>query len=74
MAYVPIAGIAPQYDQVSWFLKFYQPSTTRPIQIATDDTGTTLLAKAELDINGFITTDGTAIFIPYIDQAYDCRC
>jgi|GEM_PF-3666979 len=72
MAYAPIAGIIPQYDeQDGWFLKFYQPNTTNPISMATDSTGGTLLDKAELDVDGFITTDGTTLFIPHLDQVYD---
>jgi hypothetical protein len=36
-----------------------------------DSTGDTTLAKSELNINGFPTTDGTALFIPFLDQNYD---
>jgi len=72
MAYAPIAGIIPQYDeQDGWYLKFYKPSTTTPISMSIDADGTTLLAKCELDVDGFPTTDGTALFIPFINQNYD---
>lgn len=72
MAYTEITGIAPQYsEQDGWFLKFYKPTTDTPISMATNLSGDTLLAKAELDINGFITTDGTTLFIPFLDQSYD---
>lgn len=72
MAYVPIANIVFQYDeQDNWWLKFYIPSTTTPIAMATDNTGSTLLAKCKLDQDGFPTTDGTSIFIPHLDQNYD---
>jgi hypothetical protein len=72
MAYSPIASIAPQYaSYANWWLKAYEQGTTTPLAMATDSTGATTLAAAELDSNGFITTDGTAKFIPHFDQAYD---
>ena len=71
--YAPIAGIVPQYDQVNYYLKFYKPTTTTPISMAINNLGAdgTLLAKAQLDIHGFPTTDGTTIFIPRLNQLYD---
>ena len=72
MAYAPIAAIIPQYDeQTGWFLKFYQPNTTTPIAMATDSEGGTLLAKCQLDNDGFPTTDGTQLFIPHMSTSYD---
>ena len=72
MAYAPIAAIIPQYDeQIGWFLKFYQSNTTTPIAMATDSTGDTLLAKCQLDNDGFPTTDGTQLFIPHVLTSYD---
>ena len=72
MSYAPIAAIIPQYDeQTGFYLKFYIPSTTTPIAIATDSTGATLLAKCQLDNDGFPTTDGTQLFIPHINARYD---
>lgn len=72
MAYAPIIGIISQYDeQDGWFLKFYKPSTTTPISMSIDSAGTTLLAKCELDQDGFPTTDGTQLFIPFLNQNYD---
>ena len=72
MAYAPISGIIPQYDeQDGWYLKFYKPSTTTPISMSIDSSGATLLAKCELDNDGFPTTDGTQLFIPFLDQNYD---
>ena len=72
MAYTPIANITFQYDeQDNWYLKFYKPATTTPIAMATDGTGATTLDKCQLDVDGFPTTDGTAIFIPHLDQNYD---
>jgi len=72
MAYKSLAGIIPNYDELQgFFLKFYEPNTTTPIAMATDVTGGTLLAKAELDINGFPATTGNALFIPFMNEAYD---
>jgi len=72
MAYSPVALIAPNYDELSgYWLKFYKPTTDTPIAMATDSTGGTTLAKAELNINGFINTVGNTLFIPYLDQSYD---
>ena len=71
-AYAPVSNIISQYDeQDGWFLKFYKPSTTTPISMSIDSTGNTLLAKCELDVDGFPTTDGTQLFIPFLDQNYD---
>jgi len=39
--------------------------------MATDSTGVTLLAKCQLDNDGFPTTDGTQLFIPHVNQSYD---
>lgn len=72
MSYSPIAGIIPQYeDQSTWYLKFYLPTTTTPFSMSIDAAGTTLLAKAQLNINGFPTTDGTTLFIPHVNHSYD---
>lgn len=77
MALAPIAQISTTYEQYpNYWLKGYAQGTTTPISMATDSTGDTLLAKAEVsgggtvDI-GFIKTTGDAIFIPYYDEAYD---
>jgi len=72
MSYGPIAKINPQYeDYPNWWLKAYVQGTTTPISMATDSTGATLVAKAELNLDGFINTAGDTLFIPYLDQAYD---
>ena len=77
MAYTPISNTVPQYSALAsgtsasgYYLKFYADGTTTPISMATDSTGGTLLAKCELDGLGYPTTDGSAIFIPHIDQTY----
>lgn len=72
MSYSPVEFIATNYrDFGTWFLKFYLPSTTTPISMATDASAATKIAKAEVDSMGFFTTDGTTRFIPFIDRAYD---
>lgn len=72
MSWFPIALINPQYENFNnQWLKFYTPGTTNPLAMATDETGGTQLAKAQLNNAGFITTDGTTIFIPYVQVAYD---
>ena len=72
MVYAPIAGIVPQYsEQPSYWLKFYIPSTSTPISMSIDEDGTTTFAKVQLDIDGFTTTDGETLFIPFLDQSYD---
>lgn len=72
MAYSPIAFTAANYrDYKNWWLKAYEPSTTTPKSIATDSTLATLIAKAELNKDGFIVSAGGALIIPYIDDAYD---
>jgi hypothetical protein len=72
MAYTPVSFLASQYDeQDGWFLKFYLAGTTTPFAMSIDASGATTLDKAQLDVDGFITTDGTEIFIPFVDQIYD---
>ena len=71
-AYNPIAFIAPNYrDFNNYWLKLYTPGTTSPIQMSIDAIGTTFFAKVQLDTNGFLTTDGTTLFIPYAATKYD---
>jgi len=77
MALAPIAQISTTYEQYpNYWLKGYAQGTTTPISMATDGSGDTLLAKAEISGGGtvpigFIKTTGDAIFIPYYDEAYD---
>ncbi|MCC2615927.1 hypothetical protein LJ739_06710 [Aestuariibacter halophilus] len=72
MSWYPIAFTIPQYVGVSnYWLKFYVPGTTTAISMATASEGTTTIARAEINVEGFPKTSGGALFIPYIDQAYD---
>jgi len=72
MAYAPISYTLPQYeDYPNWWLKGYEQGTVTPLSMATDVTGGTTLAKAELDSTGFPITTGPARFTPWFDEAYD---
>lgn len=66
----------PMEDYAGYWVKFYEQGTTTPKSMATDAAGGTLLAQAEISSGGvvpigFIKTTGSAIFIPYVDGAYD---
>lgn len=72
MAFAPIALTIPQYeDYPNYWLKAYDQGTVTPLAMATDATGGTTLAKAELDATGFPITAGSVRFIPFIDGDYD---
>ena len=74
MAYAPIALTIPQYDKDNLknnWMKAYSQGTTTPISIATNAAAGTLLAKCELDDQGFPITAGSARFIPHIEGDYD---
>ena len=72
MAYSPIAFTAANYRDYKFnWLKAYEPGTTTPKSMATDSTGSTLVAKLSLNIDGFIVTAGAALVIPHIAGAYD---
>lgn len=79
MTWVPVSGTLPQYSTSSnelandYYLKFYESGTTTPINMATDSTGGTLLAKCALSAEGYPITnplDDSTRFIPHIDQNY----
>lgn len=71
MSYSPIAFIAPQYEQLNYWLKGYEQGTTTDLSMATDATGGTLLARAEVGNDGYIKTVGGAKFIPHFNADYD---
>lgn len=72
MSFAPIALTIPQYeDYPNYWLKAYEQGTVTPLAMATDETGSTLLVKAELDAQGFPITAGNARIIPFIDGYYD---
>lgn len=68
--------VTPFEDFPGFFLKCFKQGTTTPISMATDSTGGTLLAKAEVSSGGlvqigFFKTDGNVIFNPHLAEAYD---
>lgn len=77
MALAQTAFKSQQYEDFpNYWLKFYEQGTTTPLSMATDSTGTTTLARAEISAGGvvpvgFIKTAGDAIFIPWVDGNYD---
>lgn len=76
MAWSPISGTLPQYQKSDgtlasgYYIKFYQEGTTAAFSMATDDTGGSTLAKAQLDSSGYPITGGSARFIPHVNQDY----
>ena len=72
MSYSPLAFTAPNYrDYKNNWIKPYEPGTPTPKSMATDSTLSTFIAKAEINVNGFIISAGGAIITPYIDGSYD---
>lgn len=77
MAFKTTSFIASQFEDFpNWWLKFFEPGTTTPKSMATDETGSTLLARAEISGGavapiGFFITTGNAILIPWVDGSYD---
>lgn len=68
--------VTPYEDYAGFFLKCFEQGTTTPISMATDSTGGTLLAKAEVSSGGtvpigFFQTAGSVIFNPHLEEAYD---
>ena len=72
MAFLATSYLAPQFQSYKFnWIKFYEPGTTTPKSIATDSTGGTLIAKAQVNNKGFFETAGGTVFIPFVDGAYD---
>lgn len=72
MAYAPIAFTIPNYrDYKEYWLKAYEPSTTQAKALSLDVDGSVLVAKVQLNKDGFPVSAGGALVIPYIDGAYD---
>lgn len=76
MAWQPVAGLVPQYQKSNgdlasgFYLKFFASGTSTAINMATDNTGGTELAKCQINSSGYPITAASAIFIPHIDQTY----
>lgn len=72
MSFSVIAYIAPNYrDYKNYWVKAYEPGTTTPKSMATDSSLSVLIAKAEINKDGFIESAGGALIVPYIDGDYD---
>tara|TARA_R110000772_G_scaffold109646_4_gene212946 strand:- start:2244 stop:5306 length:3063 start_codon:yes stop_codon:yes gene_type:complete len=72
MALSATSFLTPQFqDYKSYWLKFYLPGGTTPKPMATDATGGTLIAKAQVKNKGFLETAGGTVFIPFVDGFYD---
>jgi hypothetical protein len=77
MAYSPVQLLStPLEDYAGYWLKFYEESTTTLLSMATDATGGTTLAKAEISSGGtvpigFLKTAGSALLNPFVDGDYD---
>lgn len=74
MAFAPIAFVIPEYDRnlyKNWWLKAYEPGTTTPKAMATDQTGSSTASRYELNTEGFPITAGNALVVPHIDGDYD---
>jgi hypothetical protein len=72
MALSATSFLTPQFqDYKFYWLKFYLPGGTTPKSMATDATGDTLIAKAQVKNRGFFETAGGTIFIPFVDGLYD---
>lgn len=77
MPWSPVTGLPIQYSEDAsgtaasgHYLKFYASGTTTPINMATDSTGATTLAKCQLNSLGQAINGSSAVFIPHIDQKY----
>ena len=72
MSYSPIAFTAVNYKDYKFnWLKAYESGTTTPKNMATDSTLGTLIAKAQISVDGFIISASGALITPLIDDSYD---
>jgi hypothetical protein len=74
--WTPISGSVPQYQAADgtlasgYYLKFYSAGTTSPLSMATDSTGGTTLAKAQINTAGYPVNGSGDVFIPHVSQSY----
>jgi hypothetical protein len=74
--WTPISGSVPQYQAADgtlasgYYLKFYSAGTTSPLSMATDSTGVTTLAKAQINTAGYPINGSSDVFIPHVSQSY----
>ena len=76
MAWTPISGTVPQYQQASgplasaYYLKAYAANTSTAISLATDSSGGTTLDKVMINTSGYPVNSSGGIIIPHVAQAY----
>jgi len=76
MTWTPISGSVPQYQAADgslasgYYLKTYSAGTTTPLSMATDSTGGTTLAKAQINTAGYPINGSGDVFIPHVSQSY----
>lgn len=76
MSFQPVSGLLDQYQKTGgtfasgFFLRFQAAGTSTDINMATDNTGGTLLSKCEVDTDGYFITALSARFVPHIDRSY----
>lgn len=74
--YTPISGAPIQYQKSDgtlasgYFLKFYSAGTTSPLSMATNATGSTTLAKCQINSSGYPINGSNEVFIPHISKDY----
>lgn len=76
MSWKQISATMIQYEKTdgtpasNFYIAFEAAGTSTSINLATDSTGGTLLARTQLDSDGYTVTGALARFIPFIDQDY----
>lgn len=76
MVWTALSGFVPQYQKSNgdlasgFYIKFYTAGTSTAINMATDSTGGTLLAKTLIDSSGYPNTAGGAVFIPHLEEDF----
>jgi len=72
MAYSPISFTASNYrDYANYWLKAYAPGTTTPKVMSLDANGLVLVAKLQINADGFIVSASASLVTPHIDSFYD---
>lgn len=72
MAYSPISYVATNYRfYKNWWLKAYVAGTTNPISMSDNGGGTNLVAKYQVNSDGFFVSSGGAVVIPHLQGRYD---
>lgn len=71
MSWKPISSTVPQYHvsgspASGYYLKAYQAGTTTAVNMATDTSGGTTLAKVQINSEGYPINGSSAVFIPHI--------